>query len=93
MVKSKLAEQGKDLFRLMNSPSSRSGEGVMAIVHEALNIHPDAATPLRNAALDEGIILKHMLLALKSVSTKGSDDGAVGAPRLAELSKPRHAKL
>lgn len=81
MLKVQLSQQGKALFRLMNSPCARAGEAVMAIVRETLSISADAATPLRSAALDEGIIVKHLLIALQPATAKTLSTSANGAPR------------
>lgn len=80
MVKELLSKQGKEVFRLMNNPCARASAGVMAVVRETLSISAEAATPLRTAALDEGIIVKHLLLALQPLSVKGQADSASGAP-------------
>lgn len=80
MLKVQLSQQGKALFQLMNSPCARAGEAVMAIVRETLSISADAATPLRSAALDEGIIVKHLLIALQPATAKTLSDAANGTP-------------
>ena len=64
-VRQRLAQAGGALFRLMASPAARASEGVMAIVRETLSISPAASWPIRDAALDEGIIVKHLLLAVR----------------------------
>eukprot|EP00892_Ulva_mutabilis_P004250 jgi/Ulvmu1/2197/UM013_0043.1 len=76
MLKVQLSQQGKALFRLMNNPCARAGEAVMAIVRETLSISADAATPLRSAALDEGIIVKHLLIALQPATAKTLSESA-----------------
>lgn len=79
MVKELLSKQGKEVFRLMNNPCGRTGAGVMAVVREALSVGAEAAAPLRDAALDEGVIVKHLLVALQPHSVKGQPDSANGA--------------
>jgi hypothetical protein len=49
----------------MAAPNARASEGIMAIVRETLSISPAAARPIRNAALDEGIIVRHLLIAMQ----------------------------
>jgi hypothetical protein len=72
LAKQRLAQSGTALFRLMAGPSARTAEGVMAIVRETLCISVAAAAPIRDAALQEGIIVRHLLTAMRPVNARAN---------------------
>ena len=75
-VKQRLATAGRPLFALLASPSGAAAEGVLAIVREVLCLSPAAAWPIRDAALEEGVIVKHLLAALRPLSGGGARSGS-----------------
>lgn len=72
----------------MASPVARIQDGVMAIVRETLAISADAAWPIRDAALSEGIILKHLLLALRAEPAAGKNGARVARAAVASCYRP-----
>lgn len=64
--------EGPELFKLMAHPAPRARDGAMAIIREVLEMGSKVALPLRDAALREGVILRHLLNALHTGGTAGA---------------------
>eukprot|EP00890_Picochlorum_soloecismus_P001518 jgi/Picsp_1/2367/NSC_05830-R1_dnaj homolog subfamily c member 13 len=74
---------GRKMFRLFDDHSLPSAEGLAVIMKTLAEGGTKAANPMRQAAIQEGALLKHLLKAVESL--KGIDDGRMTSRELVAI--------